>query len=689
MSEQRMAKHSGAWRVASVARQVLGLTAVALMMAACTSEDTVPAEPEQAAKIPFHATLAAPAEGATRTVYTPDGDQINVSWKFGDKIKLLNEDKGSTDVLSVTEVKPDGSATIEGSITAGETGDNLVLSYPNTPADYNEQEGTLDYIQDNLDYRSGTATLTISEGGEAGLGGPVKLVSGIAIWKITLQDESSNPLSATKVTMNLGGVEYGTKAITAASEVYLAIGGLDALPSTVDISIEATVGSDTYIFTKSAMTLLQAGKYYQSPVKMINKKKTIPLTLEAKEDGGSINFTNKAAGPVTYKINGADAGTIPARSENVSIPVTAGDKVAFYGENATYALEGEVSIECSSIRCDLPCYVYGNIMSLVAGDDFANATTLTGGYTFLQLFASNGDNLLNHPDYELLLPATTLSEECYSEMFNGCEGLTKAPELPATTLADACYSEMFNDCIGLTTAPALPATKLTEQCYSKMFSGCEDLTTAPDLPATELAENCYSNMFYGCEDLTTAPALPATELAGSCYDYMFEGCTSLTTAPELPATTLADNCYSYMFEGCTSLTTAPELPAKTLAGSCYAFMFNDCSSLTTAPELPATTLAGSCYAHMFNDCEGLTIAPALPATELAEYCYDYMFQGCSNLSSVTCLATDIAEGWTIEECVKDWLDGVASPGTFYKAEGATFWSKGTTVPSGWDIEDAP
>ena len=378
MSEQRMAKHLGAWRVASVARQVLGLTAVALMMAACTSEDTVPAEPEQAAKIPFHATLAAPAEGATRTVYTLDGDKINVSWKFGDKIKLLNEDKGSTDVLSVTKVKPDGSATIEGSISAGETGDNLVLSYPNTPADYNEQEGTLDYIQDNLDYRSGTATLTISEGGEAGLSGPVKLVSGIAIWKLTLEDESSNSLSATKVTMKLGDAEYGTKAITAASEVYLAIGGLDVLPSTVDISIEATVGSDTYIFTKSAMTLLQAGKYYQSPVKMINKKKTIPLTLEAKEGSENIYFTNKAAGPVTYKINGADAGTIPAGSDDVSIPVNTGDKVAFYGENATYALvEGGITYG-SNIRCDVPCYVYGNIMSLVEGADFANATTLTG-----------------------------------------------------------------------------------------------------------------------------------------------------------------------------------------------------------------------------------------------------------------------------------------------------------------------
>ena len=149
------------------------------------------------------------------------------------------------------------------------------------------------------------------------------------------------------------------------------------------------------------------------------------------------------------------------------------------------------------------------------------------------------------------------------------------------TITDYCYSNLFNDCSSLTTAPELPATTLADSCYDTMFFGCTSLTQAPELPATTLAAGCYDNMFFECTSLTTAPELPATTLADSCYNRMFYGCTSLTSAPELPATTLANYCYSYMFSGCDSLTTAPELPATTLAEGCYQTMFSGCSNLNT------------------------------------------------------------------------------------------------------------
>jgi hypothetical protein len=88
-------------------------------------------------------------------------------------------------------------------------------------------------------------------------------------------------------------------------------------------------------------------------------------------------------------------------------------------------------------------------------------------------------------------------------MFNGCSSLTTAPELPATTLAEGCYANMFQYCTSLTSAPALPATTLAESCYTSMFSGCTSLTTAPALPATTLAGYCYSSMFGGCTQLSS------------------------------------------------------------------------------------------------------------------------------------------------------------------------------------------
>ena len=277
--------------------------------------------------------------------------------------------------------------------------------------------------------------------------------------------------------------------------------------------------------------------------------------------------------------------------------------------------------------------VYGNIMSLSYGDEFIGQVSLVNenvAHDFRFLFTNN----------------TTLAS---------AEKLV----LPATTLADNCYGSMFN--------------------------GCTSLTTAPELPATTLAEYCYSSMFNGCQSLTTAPELLTTTLANNCYSYMFHGCTSLTTAPELPATTLANNCYSYMFYGCTSLTTAPELPATTLAEYCYSGMFNGCTSLTTASELTATTLAEYCYLSMFNGCTSLTTAPELPATRLVYDCYSYMFYGCTNLNYIKAMCIT-APSLTY---TNDWVSGVSSTGTFVKNSAAIWNVSGTLgIPSGWTVQTA-
>ena len=163
-------------------------------------------------------------------------------------------------------------------------------------------------------------------------------------------------------------------------------------------------------------------------------------------------------------------------------------------------------------------------------------------------------------------------------------------------------------------------------------------------------------MFEQCYDLESAPALPATSLSWDCYRRMFNNCTSLTTAPALPATTLATNCYDSMFEN-TSITVAPALPATTLAASCYRQMFYMCVELTTGPELPAATLVDSCYRDMFD------------------HCYE--------LNYIKCLATDISA----TDCTLNWVDTVASAGTFVKASG-TNWTTGVNgIPNNWTVEE--
>ena len=243
----------------------------------------------------------------------------------------------------------------------------------------------------------------------------------------------------------------------------------------------------------------------------------------------------------------------------IDVNVNNGDKVMWKGDaqQLGYINEDEGDVVGSFFSSDCEFDTQGNVMSLLYGDNFKGQTDLTekdGAFCAL-FFDSNEEKtcgIVNAKD--LSLPATTLANGCYYNMFYGCTSLTAVPELPATTLVNGCYSNMFNGCTSLAIAPMLPATILANGCYESMFFDCTNLTTAPELPATTLADSCYSYMFYGCTSLTTAPSiLPATTLADSCYNEMFGGCSSLTTAPDLPATTLASKCYGYMFNGCSNL----------------------------------------------------------------------------------------------------------------------------------------
>ena len=118
---------------------------------------------------------------------------------------------------------------------------------------------------------------------------------------------------------------------------------------------------------------------------------------------------------------------------------------------------------------------------------------------------------------------------------------------------------------------------------------------------------------------------------------------------------------------------------------CFYRMFYGCTSLTTAPKLPATALASSCYQYMFYGCTSLTTAPDLPATTLANYCYNYMFNSCKKLNSITCLATNISA----TNCTYNWVNGVASSGTFTKSKSMTSWKNGSSgIPTGWTVQNA-
>ena len=284
------------------------------------------------------------------------------------------------------------------------------------------------------------------------------------------------------------------------------------------------------------------------------------LTFVAEADNCTIQAVDAHSNIFQYSVDDGATWSNLADNQTTS-SVNSGETIMFKASGLTaYDADG-----IGTLKPSVSASVQGNVMSLVYGDDFSGQTTITNANQFRGLFY-NCANITSAEN--LILPATTLVDNCYKSMFNRCTSLTVAPELPATTLAVNCYNNMFYGCTSLTTPPALSATTLADYCYMYMFSNCTSMTTAPALPATTLTQYCYSTMFNRCTSLTVAPELPATTLASNCYQNMFNGCTSLTTAPALPATRLTNFCYYNMFGGCTRLNYIKCLATNISASNC-------------------------------------------------------------------------------------------------------------------------
>ena len=246
-----------------------------------------------------------------------------------------------------------------------------------------------------------------------------------------------------------------------------------------------------------------------------------------------------------YRLNGGDKTPM---TETTTIEVAKGDKVQFYGNGTTITSYFGTYIAGGSATVK----VYGNIMSLVDEEGFATATELTGTLAFACLFVFPGttpnDKLTDASG--LLLPANTLTQQCYNGMFGDCTNLTAAPELPAETLAEKCYQSMFQGCTSLTTAPALPAETLANYCYKQMFQDCTSLTTAPELPATTLVKYCYQEMFYGCSNLNAVTCLATNKSATNCTYHWLSGVAATGTFTKAKGVSWSEGI-SYVPEGWT------------------------------------------------------------------------------------------------------------------------------------------
>jgi hypothetical protein len=185
-------------------------------------------------------------------------------------------------------------------------------------------------------------------------------------------------------------------------------------------------------------------------------------------NGGTIMWRamgSNATKTIEYSKNNEAWSSITSTSAGVSIQVNQDDVVRFKGSNTRYCEANKNNY--SAFYEGTALYdIEGNVMSLIYGDNFVNQTTLTAAWALSNVF--NHSNVISAEN--VIMPATTLTNDCYRATFANCSNLTLAPKiLPATTLATDCYYYMFDNCVSLTTVPELPSPTLVTKCYYGMF----------------------------------------------------------------------------------------------------------------------------------------------------------------------------------------------------------------------------
>lgn len=339
--------------------------------------------------------------------------------------------------------------------------------------------------------------------------------------------DTDNVFKAVVDTKNEEGLAVINNPIDAGKSIVIHIGShaTDNVYYTIEDGQLVRHYDTNVIYDSEAVSVIYTKVELETPMA------EMPLTFEAVEAGSiTVNWeqwSTPSLDGIQYQLNGGE-WTDAAWGQPITL--AANDKVCFRGNNGTCYDEAEWAgfhIECSN-----DCYVYGNMMSLIDKDGFATNATLTEPYAFFHLFQksdySANTTVKNHPTKDIVLPATTLTYNCYDGLFADCQGITRAPQLPATTLAEWCYCMMFSG-TSITEAPQLPATTLTNACYSDMFMNCTSLAAAPELPAPTLVEGCYSSMFSGCSSLGYVKCLATDISADYCTTGWLSGVAATGT----------------------------------------------------------------------------------------------------------------------------------------------------------------
>ena len=276
----------------------------------------------------------------------------------------------------------------------------------------------------------------------------------------------------------------------------------------------------------------------------------VPLTFEILSAGTITRSRYYTETSIDYNLNGA--GWTDMNDAGNSISVNAGDNVKFRGNN--YTVGNSSVLGYGLFGGTAKFNAYGNIMSLLDGDNYAGMEDFTDAQNTPYSFASLFENCTGLVSIEnLVLPATALTESCYDQMFRGCTSLnTIMDRLPATSVQSQSYRHMFSGCTSLSAVDrdifiALSGGTLPARAASSMFASTS-LVVAPILYAQSIGNDTYGAMFRNTNTLVVGPIV--------CCEYMTSAWTNFLTSTQLRAV-------AYYATGATARTVSTPAIAPT------------------------------------------------------------------------------------------------------------------------------
>lgn len=318
----------------------------------------------------------------------------------------------------------------------------------------------------------------------------------------------------------IGGIDIGTSSIEGYNEEY----GISDIPSSFDMTIDTTLGTDlTFgIKTKNNTTnnfYINWGDGQESSL-IINSNQ-------------EINHTYAEAGEYIVKIIGNTTGVEINKGKEKLKSI---DKCSLAFSNID-----NMFLDCLNLE-EIVNGIFDNSITITsANSTFAGCkklSVLPVGLFDQNINISNFNNTFSNSGI-LTIPNGLFDRNTSATTFEGC----------------------FSNCVSLTNIPVNIFNKnISVKSFKNCFTNCSKITT---LPNGLFSNNSYcldfSSTFKGCSELITVPSnIFNNSIVASNFSNIFENCLKLTTLPQgLFYAAVNSSNYTDVIKG-TAITVLPD-----------------------------------------------------------------------------------------------------------------------------------